>query len=129
MTPVTTTYQGTYTEYLPRVYLSSSSVRINGKCCACGRRFSLLVRETLKGARGSKGGHARSAVDASGRSWYDPDGSGYWVRCDCGKCLRARPVVGKLNPGIKCNSRCEGATGHVCECSCGGKNHGASAEG
>jgi hypothetical protein len=27
----------------------------------------------------------------------------------------------------KCDARCEGATGHRCECSCGGRNHGKAA--
>lgn len=31
----------------------------------------------------------------------------------------------KKNPSLhKCDARCMNATGHDCECSCGGKNHG-----
>lgn len=43
-----------------------------------------------------------------------------------------RPVVRsirfKRNPSLhKCDARCMNAKGHDCECSCGGKNHGARA--
>jgi hypothetical protein len=33
-------------------------------------------------------------------------------------------VKGTLKPSHKCDSRCTGATGKNCECSCGGANHG-----
>lgn len=36
------------------------------------------------------------------------------------------PIKGHYNPAIKCDGRCMGATGHNCECSCGGANHGIS---
>lgn len=41
-----------------------------------------------------------------------------------------RPIVRmidyKKNPSLhKCDARCQHAKGHKCECSCGGKNHGA----
>ena len=36
------------------------------------------------------------------------------------------PIVGHYNASVKCNARCTGATGHLCECSCGGVNHGAA---
>ena len=37
----------------------------------------------------------------------------------------ARVIDYKRNPSLhKCDGRCLNATGHVCECSCGGKNHG-----
>lgn len=39
-----------------------------------------------------------------------------------------RKVFYKANPSLhKCDARCLSATGHNCECSCGGKNHGAAA--
>ena len=42
-----------------------------------------------------------------------------------------RPVTRKViynanGSRHKCDSRCQSAKGHNCECSCGGKNHGAS---
>jgi hypothetical protein len=37
-----------------------------------------------------------------------------------------RTIFFKSNPSLhKCGPRCLNATGHDCECSCGGKNHGA----
>lgn len=39
-------------------------------------------------------------------------------------CLDRRPIQGRYNAEIKCDGRCMGATGHNCECSCGGANHG-----
>jgi hypothetical protein len=42
----------------------------------------------------------------------------------CGAQRIARKVLGRVVHDIKCDGRCEGATGHVCDCQCGGKNHG-----
>jgi hypothetical protein len=40
-----------------------------------------------------------------------------------------RRIEYKSNPSKhKCNARCMSATGHVCECECGGKNHGLHAK-
>ena len=36
-------------------------------------------------------------------------------------------ITGHFNAEVKCDGRCTSATGHNCECSCGGKNHGMSA--
>jgi hypothetical protein len=39
-----------------------------------------------------------------------------------------RAIERKANPSNhKCDARCLNATGFKCECSCGGKNHGAGA--
>src|SRR5712691_11736277 len=35
-------------------------------------------------------------------------------------------VTGTNNPEHKCDARCTNAKGYDCECSCGGKNHGAA---
>ena len=46
-----------------------------------------------------------------------PDGS---------KVNATRAIERKRNPSNhKCDARCLNATGFLCECSCGGKNHGA----
>lgn len=34
------------------------------------------------------------------------------------------PIYGRYVDEVVCNSKCTGAIGHSCECSCGGKNHG-----
>lgn len=49
------------------------------------------------------------------------------VRCNCG----AGTMVAKLLQGAtsehECGDRCMSSKGHVCECSCGGANHGVAA--
>ncbi len=46
----------------------------------------------------------------------------------CPKChhlnVAFNQVVGTVVSTRPCDERCMGATGHVCNCSCGGKNHG-----
>ena len=61
--------------------------------------------------------------------WHDGRGSrarhfsgltpdGVRVQCD-------RAIERKSNPSLhECGARCMGAKGFLCECSCGGKNHG-----
>ena len=43
----------------------------------------------------------------------------------CGKNMKYAALVAVTHAEIKCDARCTGARGHTCECSCGGKNHGA----
>lgn len=50
----------------------------------------------------------------------------------CSQCgayhVAERLIFRKANPSNhKCDARCLNATGHNCECSCGGKNHGKAA--
>lgn len=44
----------------------------------------------------------------------------------CGKPLAAKPVRGTFKASVACNAKCMASVGTTCECSCGGKNHGAS---
>lgn len=46
------------------------------------------------------------------------------VKCECGTTVKVNQVFGSES-GKACDARCTGATGHDCECSCGGENHGA----
>lgn len=50
---------------------------------------------------------------------------GFLMHECCLRPLRMEPVRGKLNPLIVCSAKCRSSKGHLCECSCGGKNHGA----
>lgn len=44
--------------------------------------------------------------------------------CSCGKgTLLGRKVQGFVTEQA-CNVKCTSAVGHICECSCGGENHG-----
>lgn len=47
-----------------------------------------------------------------------------YVLC-CGVQMNARVLRGVQNE-TKCGARCTGSKGHVCDCSCGGKNHGTA---
>ena len=49
------------------------------------------------------------------------------IRCrKCGRAVAAKSVRGVFVAEKKCNAKCESSVGHSCECSCGGKNHGAA---
>lgn len=45
----------------------------------------------------------------------------------CGVLMTARAIKGVQNDAVACSAICVGAKGHSCECSCGGRNHGAAA--
>lgn len=47
--------------------------------------------------------------------------------CLCGRSVEFTRVHGRVT-AHKCNVKCLDSTSGVCECSCGGKNHGASHE-
>ena len=47
--------------------------------------------------------------------------------CGCGRVFARRAVKATRNDAVKCDARCTGAKGHVCECSCSGANHGTAA--
>lgn len=51
----------------------------------------------------------------------------YGQKCPlCGDRHRARRIVYAANPSRHtCSAKCRTATGPNCECSCGGRNHGA----
>ena len=52
-------------------------------------------------------------------------------RLKCSACgvgrMTGRAIEGTLNPAVKCGAKCTHAKGHVCECECGGANHGKGA--
>lgn len=49
------------------------------------------------------------------------------VRCrECGTARRAKAVLGRYSAKKMCNTKCHASTGPLCECSCGGRNHGAA---
>jgi hypothetical protein len=64
-----------------------------------------------------------------GNLWREgSDFSQDWAK-PCAKCsttyARTGHVKGRYSAKHKCDPRCTGATGHNCECQCGGANHGA----
>lgn len=58
-------------------------------------------------------------VETSGRKIE----MGYESTCECGKQCKSDRIKGAVS-GHVCDIRCTSATGHNCECQCGGKNHG-----
>jgi hypothetical protein len=87
-----------------------------GRCAACkrGSRHTFSV----------DGWGDVFATTVAGPFSYDANGRSAVVRCECGKAVRLRPLVGSLNTAKACTARCMGATGPACECECGGENHG-----
>jgi hypothetical protein len=45
------------------------------------------------------------------------------LACECGRLVPFKAIVGRVTE-TKCDARCTGSKGHVCNCSCGGANHG-----
>ena len=46
------------------------------------------------------------------------------IRCECGRWTwEPKCILGTVT-ATPCGSACTNAKGHVCECSCGGENHG-----
>ena len=65
--------------------------------------------------------------------WYEEEGaerptlnygSAPCLKCDARICVQ--PINGTLKLGISCGSKCTGASGPNCDCSCAGLNHGAA---
>lgn len=79
------------------------------------RYFADLNGETIQLANVWHDGHV--STKAAHFIGTAPDGS---------KMNATRKIERKRNPSQhKCDGRCLNATGFLCECSCGGKNHGA----
>lgn len=96
--------------------------RYNAKCKKCGMFTSGL----------SPGAEARRfEADPKRQGDVFDNGRGYFcMRCrGCGALVLAKLVRGIYNPRIECSAKCMSATGTQCECSCGGKNHGAGHSG
>jgi hypothetical protein len=109
---------------------SADSSRYNtAKKCACGVATSVLAAPVK--AEWKLGGIRRNvfALD-NGRVAHN-----HIIGCDsalivecrgCGALRVAKKVYGKFVADKGCDGRCMSATGHNCECSCGGINHGAA---
>jgi hypothetical protein len=91
--------------------------RLNGRCRSCKARMSVLAG-TVRGLYGPVPGFVR------------PDGllvacADIRARCSCGGWAMLKRVQGTVSVSTRCDSRCEYAIGHKCDCQCGGANHGA----
>jgi len=99
-------------------YYEPRTIRMNGKCRRCGAKRSVLVDVTWT-ARGDV------VLPYLLRSTCLNADESAWAPCSCGKSVLLRKVQGKYVADKGCDGRCMSATGFQCECSCGGKNHGA----
>lgn len=95
-----------------------------GACKACGEKTSLFGR--LARGRNVAGRLTDLVVTKDGRGFLYENGR-VTVPCrGCGRARYATKLAGKFRADKICNAKCEGACGPTCECSCGGKNHGAA---
>lgn len=49
------------------------------------------------------------------------------VACACGRVMGPELLKGHTVENVRCGAKCIASKGHVCDCSCGGKNHGRGA--
>lgn len=119
---------------LKPVELRSMLSRI-GKCHACKK----VSRKDYTATRVERVGtgmfrHDATVYGLEHQSYY-ADGSPasvVFIRAGrdycCPRCgeqaWSSKVIEGRFNAAVKCNARCQGATGHDCECQCGGANHG-----
>lgn len=97
-----------------------------GRCSAKGCGCVVKVRVPVKLWTETRRNHAAgfSFPVSMSRELVTPDQS--FVHCRAHKRpLAYRGLQVTLKPEHKCDARCTSAKGHSCECSCGGKNHGA----
>lgn len=97
--------------------------RVNGKCRTCKRGFSRV--RTFTTQRWER--YTLCGFKSGTTVLTDSEISAPEVTC-CGRRVSMIGVKGVYNPSKKCDARCTDATGHNCECKCGGKNHGAGHE-
>ena len=100
-------------------------VRYTFRCINCKHRWT---KNFIKHQNGWE-----YRISYSGTIGYHIPKCEVWIRHGidtlCPACnsnvTRWDQIDGKKNDKVKCDRRCTGATGHNCECSCGGENHGA----
>jgi hypothetical protein len=82
--------------------------------CKAARRVAGFVRKSR-------------SLDRFGNHLWVNDRDESWPELACGCGSKTPPtilrIVGRVT-GHRCDARCLNGTGHVCECSCGGRNHG-----
>lgn len=112
----------------------TNAKRYNGTCKACGGTTSVLA---TKGQQVKVDGHwTIEYVTETGAvlHGYSHDTSVILAHCKNGcpstataggiRAIILKPVFGTFKKEITCGARCRGSKGHVCDCSCGGANHG-----
>ena len=118
-----------------KVYERSKTVGVIFRCKKCKfiRREDVVIES--RSVDNEHPVHYLRKTESSKR-----EAGGRWVQaryfslsrpCNCkpvypGHCPQAggKAIEGRLKADHPCDARCTGATGHNCECSCGGANHG-----
>lgn len=96
------------------------------KCKACGSFTSALVTAEEFRAIQMRAAFPKTQPRASSALYTHASGS-LVIDCrGCGKALYAFEVRGKFSAKHECSAKCLESHGFLCECSCGGKNHGAA---
>jgi hypothetical protein len=93
--------------------------RYVAKCPACG-----VVTSGLSAGQDAR--RAKHDPQRSGAVYTHATGSLVLDCRLCGQPHYARQVRGSFSAAHECSAKCMASTGTTCECSCSGKNHGAS---
>lgn len=106
---------------------TSKPRRYTAHCKGCGVYTSAIDPDGMRGASAFEAGWA-GAPDQRPAVFFDTMGNHALACRGCGAARRAKVVAGRYNPKHVCNAKCLASRGFVCDCACGGKNHGASYE-
>ena len=101
--------------------------RYIAKCKACNAHTSTLASDNIQKVTYKLTG-GKHGVDGVETGELTVNYVGRLV-LKCRKCckeLRVEKVIGRISAKHECNAKCLSSHSGVCECSCGGKNHGAA---
>ena len=99
-----------------------------GKCRSCKCAACITAKVTIRQFVGDYGRSKRAVtiVLPHGVTHRTDDSARAFALCFCGKSqVEFRRILGRVTEH-KCGSRCRSSTSGVCECACGGKNHGSA---
>ncbi len=103
--------------------VSKREVRQIARCTKCKTvRSRVVTVETTTTLRLTVAG---MRTHRTKRTTVDGASAPTAITCTCNKLVPFWAVDG-VTTTTPCDERCTSATGHKCECACGGKNHGAA---
>lgn len=88
-----------------------------------GREVTKTLKSTWICRCRSCKAHRRIEVGAVVEMWNGKPA----IRCTCGAGTMVAKLLKATTTEHECSARCMASKGHVCECACGGKNHGVAA--
>lgn len=102
--------------------------RYSAKCKLCRARWTTELSDRTEAFNAHESACARYADVFGKRRAQYPNYSERAERYQMSAIyFEHRRIEGRYVASIKCDGRCMGATGHICDCSCGGLNHGVGA--